>query len=271
MDVVFNTATTDIVAPVVTSTSPNDHAIGINVNASFNVTFNENVNPATVSSSTIELRDGLNTLIPVTISYNQGLYKAVLTPVSPLSYYSKYTVTIKGGASGVKIWPANAMVNDILKTFSTEDASVLSYNDGPGGPILVVTSSTNPFSRYSAEILRAEGLNEFAVMDVAAINATILNTYDVVVQGEITVTAPQVTMFTNWVNAGGTLIAFKPGAPLNSLMGLTAASGTLSDKYLLVNTASEPGTGIVGETIQFHGDANLHTLNGATSNCYIIQ
>ena len=33
--------------------------------------------------------------------------------------------------------------------------------DPPGDPILVITSSTNPFTGYLAEILKAEGLNEF--------------------------------------------------------------------------------------------------------------
>src|SRR5204862_757338 len=95
--------------------------------------------------------------------------------------------------------------------------------------------------------------------------STMLNNYDVVVLGEMTVTSSQVTMFSNWVNAGGTLIAFKPSALLTPLMGLSSAGGTLADKYLLVNSTSGPGVGIVNQTIQFHGTANLHTLNGATS------
>ena len=37
---------------------------------------------------------------------------------------------------------------------------------GPGGPILVITNSASPFSGYYAEILRAEGLNEFTVTDI---------------------------------------------------------------------------------------------------------
>ena len=39
---------------------------------------------------------------------------------------------------------------------------------GPGGPILVVTDPADPFGTYYAEILRAEGLNEFAVDERAA-------------------------------------------------------------------------------------------------------
>ena len=39
-------------------------------------------------------------------------------------------------------------------------------------------------------------------------------------------------------------------------MGLNTSTGTLSDKYLLINTASGPGVGLVNQTIQFHGSAN---------------
>src|SRR6476659_6678208 len=44
--------------------------------------------------------------------------------------------------------------------------------EGPGGPILVIGSGNNPFSNYLGEILRAEGLNEFAVRDISAISAS---------------------------------------------------------------------------------------------------
>jgi hypothetical protein len=46
-------------------------------------------------------------------------------------------------------------------------------NTGPGGPILVVTSSTATFSKYYAEILRTEGLNAFAVADVSTLTAAL--------------------------------------------------------------------------------------------------
>jgi hypothetical protein len=167
-------------------------------------------------------------------------------------------LNIKTGAA------CNPLLTDIARPF-TMTAPPPGPNEGPGGPILVISTSTNPFSLYTAEILRAEGLNEFATMDMSAVTSTILNNYDVVVLGEMTVTAPQVTLLTNWVNAGGTLIAFRPGSLLNSLFGISAASGTLSDKYLLVNTSLGPAVGIVNQTIQFHGAADLYTLSGATS------
>src|SRR4029077_9447438 len=53
----------------------------------------------------------------------------------------------------------------------------------PGGPILVVTSSADPFTSYYTEILRAEGLNEFATTDINALSAQTLDAYSVVVLG----------------------------------------------------------------------------------------
>ncbi len=71
-------------------------------------------------------------------------------------------------------------------------------------------------------------------------------------------------MFTNWVTAGGNLIAMRPDKKLASLLGLTDAAATLAEGYLLVNTAAAPGAGIVGQTMQFHGTADRYTLSGAT-------
>ena len=135
---------------------------------------------------------------------------------------------------------------------------------GPGGPILIVASNANPFSHYYAEILRAEGLNAFSVMDVLDVDASILGNYDVVILGETPVTAAQTTMFSNWVFAGGNLIAMRPDKQLASLLGLADAGATLSNGYLLVDTSAAPGAGIVGQTIQFHGAADLYTPYDAT-------
>ena len=58
-------------------------------------------------------------------------------------------------------------------------------NQGPGGPILVITSSSN-FGKYYAEILRTEGLNEFTVSDIGTVTPTMLNSYDVVILAPMT-------------------------------------------------------------------------------------
>ena len=189
------------------------------------------------------------------------------------SWTYSWTPTVTGAASirvrgfddsgNIEASGATGSANNINVNVQNIFSPPLPPSEGPGGPILVISNSTNPFSRFPVEILRAEGLNEFAAADISTItSAASLNAYDVVVLGEMSLTSDKVTLLTNWVNAGGTLIAFRPDAQLNGLMGLTATSGTLADKYLLVNTASGPGLGIVNQTMQFHGTADLHTLTG---------
>jgi Domain of unknown function (DUF4082)/Bacterial Ig-like domain/Bacterial Ig-like domain (group 2)/Putative Ig domain len=138
-------------------------------------------------------------------------------------------------------------------------------NQGPGGPILVITSSSSTFGKYYAEILRTEGLNEFAVMDIGSVTATTLSAYDVVILAPAALTAGQVSMLSTWVTAGGNLIAMQPDAQLNSLLGLTSAGATLSNADVLVDTSTSFGNGIVNQVTQFHGAANRYTLSGATS------
>ena len=137
-------------------------------------------------------------------------------------------------------------------------------NQGPGGPILVITSSSSTYGKYYAEILRTEGLNEFAVMDIGAVTPTALNAYDVAILAPATLTAAQVSMLSNWVNFGGNLIAMRPDPQLETLLGLASAGSTLSNAYLLVNTSTPAGNGIVSQPMQFHGTANRYTLNDAS-------
>ena len=81
----------------------------------------------------------------------------------------------------------------------------------------------------------------------------------------MSLTPAQVTLLTNWVQAGGDLVAMAPDAQLASLLGITPASGTVDQGYLAVDTSTAPGNGITAETMQFHGSANRYTLSGATA------
>ncbi len=134
----------------------------------------------------------------------------------------------------------------------------------PGGPILVITDSSNPFTQYYAEILRAEGLNEYAVADIGSVNAGMLANYDVAILGELTPTDGQVSALTSWVSGGGNLIAMRPDQKLGSLLGLSGATTTLDNAYLKVDTSTSPGAGIVGDTIQYHGLADRWTPSAGT-------
>lgn len=153
--------------------------------------------------------------------------------------------------------------NPAAAQVSAEAAASLA--DGTGGPVMVVTSTADPFGGYYAEILRAEGLTSFTTADVNTLTAASLQAYDVVILAARPLTATQITVLTDWVNAGGNLIAMRPDPQLAGLLGLTSTGATLNEGYLQVDTSSAAGNGIVGQTMQYHGAADRYTASGAST------
>nr|WP_253942430.1 DUF4082 domain-containing protein [Nocardioides sp. zg-1230] len=257
VDVVFSEQSNDTTPPTVSSRVPAADATGVPVGVRPSVTFNELV---TGSSVSMALRTSGGQTVPATTAYDVGTSTMTLTPAADLTYTSSYTVEV----SGARDTSGNTMA-PVSWSFQTAGEPPPGIADGPGGPIAVVTSNGNPSSAYLTEILRAEGLNEFANLRVNALDAAALAPYAVVVLGDVAITDAQVTALTSWVNAGGNLVALRPDTRLHALAGITAQTGTVGDGYLAVNAATEPGAGITTETMQFHGSADRYSLNGATA------
>jgi Domain of unknown function (DUF4082)/Bacterial Ig-like domain/Bacterial Ig domain/Secretion system C-terminal sorting domain len=259
--------TVDTIPPTIAVSSPPAGATGVLTTEGINVFFSEPLTPSSVTGSSVFLQNGA-TAVPATVTYNSVENSAMLTPTSALSTGTTYTITVKGGTGTNKIKDVagNAMAADSVWTFTTKVPVTLpNPANGPGGPILLISSGANPFSRYPVEILRAEGWNAFNALDISVITSTELNKYDAVIVGDIALTSAQVTLLTNWATAGGTLITFSPDPQLAGLLGITPTGGTLTDKYLLVNTSTGPGVGIVNQTMQYHGPADLYTVNTGTN------
>jgi hypothetical protein len=157
-----------------------------------------------------------------------------------------------------------AVVSATLLLAATTATATAAIPAPPGGPILVVTGGDH-YGDYYAEILRAEGLNEFARADVSQLSADTLASYDVVVLASTGLSSAQVATMDAWVRGGGNLVAMRPDKALAPLLGLSDAGGTLSNGYLRVDTSQPPGKGIVDQTIQYHGDADRYALAGARS------
>jgi hypothetical protein len=133
----------------------------------------------------------------------------------------------------------------------------------PGGPILVVTSSADPFTTYNTEILRNEGLNDFAAVDVSSMTAQLAG-HDTVVLSRTALTDAQVSALTTWVQGGGNLIAIQPDKKLAPLLGLTDAHDTVSNGNLDIDTTQAPGSGLTTTPLQFHGSADLYAAQAGT-------
>ena len=263
VDVVFVSGGPDTIPPTVTKTSPSAGASGVDPQSPITANFSEALDATTVNGTSMQLLDSSSAPVPATVAYNAGNHAATLTPTSPLVQSSTYSVILKSGL--IKDVAGNALATDYTWLFTTAAPPPPPPTEGPGGPILVVSSAVNPFSRYYVEILRAEGFNEFTAMDISLVSTDTLNNYDLVILGNFALTAEQAAMFTTWVNNGGNLIAMRPDKQLAGPLGLSDTGAVLSDAYLLINTHSSPGTGLVGETVQFHGNADRYTLNGATA------
>jgi Domain of unknown function (DUF4082)/Bacterial Ig-like domain/Bacterial Ig domain len=124
VDVVFTTATVvDTTAPTVSSTTPSNGATNVNTGTTVKATFSEAMAPAAISTSTLELRNASNVLVPVTVSYDAASNTATLTPSSALAASTTYTATVKGGTNGAKDLAGNALAANVSWSFTTGSTS----------------------------------------------------------------------------------------------------------------------------------------------------
>jgi hypothetical protein len=216
------------------------------------------MDPSTITASAFQLVDSANNAVPGTVSYNAPTSSLTFQPNS-LASLTTYIASVRGT---VRDTFGNAMGTDFSWSFTTAAPPA---DSGPGGPILVIANTNNPFTHYYGEVLLAEGMNEFRIKDISTITPAVLAQYDVAILGDMTLTSTMVSTLTAWVNGGGNLIAMHPDPQLASLLGLSSTGSSLANGYLAVNTSSGPGAGIVGATIQFHGSADLYSLTTGTT------
>src|SRR6185437_12449716 len=86
-------------------------------------TFSEALNPASVTTSTVYLRDSGNNTIAASVSYNAATKTVTLDPTNSLANSTTYMITIVGGASGVKDLAGNALATNIFSSFTTMAAA----------------------------------------------------------------------------------------------------------------------------------------------------
>jgi len=142
VDVVFtNTVGADTTPPTIVSTTPASAATGVNPNGTISIAFSEAIDPSTVSSSTIQLRDATSALVTATLTYDAASRTATMTPGSALAASSTYTASVKGGATDprVKDLAGNALTATYNWSFTTA-----SQTTGPNCPCSIWSSSTVP-------------------------------------------------------------------------------------------------------------------------------
>jgi hypothetical protein len=246
--------------PKIVSATPAPGSFQVPITATPTAAFSQSLNPDSVNESTVLMSDVWNDPVPVTVSYDTSAFKITIAPARPLQPGELYTVTFKGGAFEPHI--TDLVGTPLASDYTWSFAAAISPS---ALPLLVITTTGNDFTPYYQEILRAEGFNNLNAVDITQITSSTLAQYDVAILGETPLTSAQVTMLSDWVAAGGKLIAMRPDKQLASLLGIADAYSVQPDAYLLANTAQVSGAGIVDQTIQYRGSADLYTLDGATS------
>ena len=133
----------DTTPPTVTAFTPAPGTTGVNFGTSATAKFSEPMQGASITSSTFQLRDAAGNLIPAGVTYNSSTNIATLTPQSALQFGTTYTLTVKGGTGGVADLAGNRLASDASSSFAT---------DARPTPILMLKSTSNPFTTYMPRV-----------------------------------------------------------------------------------------------------------------------
>ena len=111
----------DDTAPEVLSTNPEDEDEDVSVGVSPSVTFDEALDPTTVSSDTVMLFDGDDNQVEATVSLVEGGTRAIITPASSLEYDSDYYIVIMEDITDLAGNPFGSDGEYELAEFTTEE------------------------------------------------------------------------------------------------------------------------------------------------------
>lgn len=126
------------VCPVVVSTNPANGAVGVPLNQIITATFNEKMNPETITQASFTLQGGLKTNVAGVVTYNEETATLIFTPTSPLTASTTYTGTVK---TPIKDLRGNALQTNYIWTFST------------GNVLAPSVISTDPVNNATAVVL----------------------------------------------------------------------------------------------------------------------
>lgn len=130
-------------------------------------------------------------------------------------------------------------------------------------PILII-GAAETYAGYTGEILKAEGFNAFDIVSSTdKIKLTDLKKYDLILLTRQSLSAKQANMFLQFVKGGGNLISFCPDKKIESLFGIVTPGKQIKDPYLFISKQHKITKGLLMQSLQTHGTAQVCTLNTA--------
>ena len=115
------TTVPDTTAPTVTSITPANGAIAVSRTVNVRAVFSEPMDPATIGTSTFELRGPGGAPVPAAVTYEAAIRRATLNPDATLAAQTTYTATVRGGAADPRVKDAagNPLATDRVWSFTT--------------------------------------------------------------------------------------------------------------------------------------------------------
>jgi Bacterial Ig-like domain len=99
--------------PTIAATSPVNNATNVARNNSVEITFSEEMDPATINSTTVIVKQG-TVVVPGTVTYTNKI--ATFTPTNSFSALTAYNVTVTTGAKTSK---GRAFDANVVSSFTT--------------------------------------------------------------------------------------------------------------------------------------------------------
>lgn len=138
-DVLFQSA--DVTAPQVINVTPANNSLNNLLNVQPTATFDENIDPGTITNSTVVMTDPGNAVVLGTPSVNGAT--VTFTPTSSLAIGTIYTVRLSGGINEplIKDLSGNAMVGDYTWSFKTGGVTAPVVTTSPSSQTTCLNSS----------------------------------------------------------------------------------------------------------------------------------
>jgi len=213
-------------SPVVSSTSPSSNATGVARNGEIAFTFNQAMDPLTITNSTFILKDGSSN-VAGSVTYTGTTAK--FTPSVPLTSATVYTATMTTGAKNAA---GMGLSNDVVWTFTTGgSSSALTAIDLGAAGNYVILAKTAVNNNATSAVTGDIGLSPAATSYITGFSVTNATGYATSSQVTGNIYAADMAVPTpgNMTTAVG-----------NMITAYNAAAGKTSPDF------SELGTGNIG-------------------------
>ena len=109
----------DAVAPTLAGVSPRNQARDVSPDTNITLTFSEDIDQSTLTTSTVYLvRRGTTKPVPAKVTYDEAKKRVTLDPSRNLVRGATYTVTVVSGVNGVKDLAGNALATNKVWGFT---------------------------------------------------------------------------------------------------------------------------------------------------------